>query len=247
MVNWLPNWLMTVPPEPMALAALFLAGVAEWMHRTRLRRLSPLAFGPGGRPRAWTAAVPALRTVAVGLLVWGLINLCQLTPRLHKAAADESGVRRHILIALDVSPSMQLKDGGPLGQQTRAQRAGELLLSVLDRIALEQARVTIVAFYTGAKPVVVDTSDLYVVKNILNDLPLDQAFEPGRTELLEGIRETFDLAARWPKDSTTFILVSDGDTVLGRAPLNGFWWWEWATRGRASSSMAISRVRTGQL
>jgi hypothetical protein len=59
-----------------------------------------------------------------------------------------------------------------------------VILSVLERVALEQLRVSVAAFYTGAKAAVVDTFDLEVVKNILNDLPLEMAFEPGKTLLM---------------------------------------------------------------
>ena len=108
---------------------------------------------------------------------------------------------------------MQLKDAGATRQQTRAQRASELLTSMLERVRLDQVRISVVAFYTGAKPVVVETSDLDVVKNILNDLPLDYAFDIGKTELMDGIREAALLAKNWREGSATLILVSDGDTV----------------------------------
>lgn len=117
------------------------------------------------------------------------------------------------MIALDVSPSMQLADAGPNRQQRRAQRASEVLMSVLSRIALDQVRISVVAFYNGAKPVVVDTYDLEVVRNIIQDLPLDYAFDLGKTKLLDGVREAANLARPWQPGSTTLMIVSDGDTV----------------------------------
>jgi Ca-activated chloride channel family protein len=123
------------------------------------------------------------------------------------------GGYRHLIIALDVSPSMQLEDAGREFKQSRAKRAGEVLMSVLGRIATDQVRVSIVAFYTGAKPVAVDTPDMEVIKNCLNDLPLDIAFNVGKTALLEGVRASVDLARAWPPDSTTLVIVSDGDAV----------------------------------
>jgi Ca-activated chloride channel family protein len=65
---------------------------------------------------------------------------------------------------------------------------------------------------------VVDTFDLEVVKNILNDLPLEMAFEPGKTSLIDGLKEAATLARPWQPDSTTLLVVSDGDTV----PDSGF-------------------------
>jgi Ca-activated chloride channel family protein len=73
--------------------------------------------------------------------------------------------------------------------------------------------MSVVAFYTGAKPVVVDTFDLAVVKNILDDLPLEMAFDPGKTSLLDGVRESAAVAKTWAPGTATILIVSDGDTV----------------------------------
>ncbi|MEA3211111.1 MAG: Ca-activated chloride channel [Chthoniobacter sp.] len=200
-------------PEWTALAVAALALGGEWLHARRWRRVARLAFGPSGTARGWTKMAPAVRVVAVTLLAWGLVQLWILAPRASRPKQVPEGGYRHFVIALDVSPSMQLKDAGPARNQTRARRAAEVVLSVLERSALEQMRVSVVAFYTGAKPVVVDTFDLEVVKNILNDLPLEMAFEVGKTSLIDGIKESAALAKPWQPDSTTLLVVSDGDTV----------------------------------
>src|SRR4029450_5781767 len=91
------------------------------------------------------------------LVTWGALQLYLLAPRASRPQLVPEGGYRHLVIALDVSPSMQLKDGGPQRQQTRAKRASEVVLSMLERVALDQMRVSVVAFYTSAKPAVVDT------------------------------------------------------------------------------------------
>lgn len=197
----------------IALAVLVVAAVAELLHALRVRRVAVLAFGPSGRPRAWTWAVPLARAAGLSLLVWGLGTLYAIDPRVTKPVASSDKIARRILIVLDVSPSMQLTDAGLGMKQTRAKRAADILMSILDRVVLEQAKVSVVAFYTGAKPVVIDAQDPNVVRNILSDLPLDQAFELGKTSLMDGIREGFELAKPWREKSTTMLLVSDGDTV----------------------------------
>jgi Ca-activated chloride channel family protein len=150
---------------------------------------------------------------AVGALAWGLTTLLQVGPRATRSDLLPEGGYRHLVLALDVSPSMQLQDAGLGAKQTRAQRATEVLTSLLQRIATDQVRISIVAFYTDAKPVVVDTFDMEVVKNALNDLPLDLAFDVGKTALLQGIRQAAELAKPWQPDSTTLVVVSDGDTI----------------------------------
>jgi len=194
--------------------AMVIMGLAEWLHTRRVWRVGRLAFGPGSRPCAWTRVVPWCRVGCVGAMVWGFLTLIQVGPRPVRGEQPvPEGGFRHLVMALDVSPSMRLQDAGPDGSLTRAQRASEVLLSLLRRIATEQVRISIVAFYTGAKPVVVDTFDLEVVNNCLNDLPLDIAFEVGKTDMLGGLREAVALAQGWAPQSTTLVLVSDGDTI----------------------------------
>ena len=137
--------------------------------------------------------------LALTAMAWGLVTLFFIRPRTanYDQIPREAGYR-HLIIAWDVSPSMQLDDGGfDMGKQnkrTRAQRGAKVLLSLFERIALDQVRISIVAFFT--KPVVVDTR-LNVVKNILDDLPLDRAFDPGKTSVISGIEESVKLAKGW--------------------------------------------------
>ena len=191
--------------------------LAEWWHSRRIRRVGRLAFGPLGQARVWTRCAPPARVLALTAMAWGMVTLFFIRPRTANYDQIPEGGYRHLIIAWDVSPSMQLDDGGfDMGKQkkrTRAQRGAKVLLSLFERIALDQVRISIVAFFTGAKPVVVDTNDLNVVKNILDDLPLDRAFDPGKTSVISGIEESVKLAKGWEPGSTTLLVVSDGDTV----------------------------------
>jgi len=209
-------------PEVIGCAAAALAGLAEGWHVTRMRRLGRLGFGLAGGPRGWVAAVPWARAMASGALAWGLATLLGLGTFFVRQQEVPEGGWRHLVIALDVSPSMQLKDAGPERSMTRARRASELVMSLLGRIALDQVRVSVVALYTGARPVVVDCMDVEVIRNILDDLPLEIAFEPGKTSLMEGVRVAADLGKGWGRGTATLMVVSDGDTVpdqgLGALP-----------------------------
>jgi Ca-activated chloride channel family protein len=118
-----------------------------------------------------------------------------------------------VLIVLDVSPSMRLVDAGPEKKQSRMERARDLLESFFDRVPMEENRVTVVATYNGAKPVVVDTRDAEVVRHILGELPMHWAFPSGKTKLLDGLEEAARIAQPWNPGSTVVILISDGDTV----------------------------------
>ena len=201
----------------VAIGTAVCAVLAECRHSRRIRRVGRLAFGPLGQARVWPRCAPPVRVLALTAMAWGLVTLFFIRPRTANYDQIPQGGYRHLIIAWDVSPSMQLDDGGfDMGKQnkrTRAQRGAKVLLSLFERIALDQVRISIVAFCTGAKPVVVDTHDLNVVKNILDDLPLDRAFDPGKTSVISGIEESVKLAKGWELGSTTLLVVSDGDTV----------------------------------
>ena len=203
-------------PALAALLVLLLAGAAEWLHAHRVRRLAPLAFGPSARPSSWARGAPFLRLLALGALAWGLTTLLLVEPKRYVVGETDSRFAsdpRHILLVLDVSPSMRLVDAGPTKTQSRMQRARDLMDSFFERIPLEQYRVSVVAVYNGAKPVVIDTKDFEVVRNILGDLPMHFAFPAGKTKLFDGLEEAARMAKPWSPRSTTLIVLSDGDTV----------------------------------
>lgn len=199
--------------ELAACTVMILALGAEMLHTRRCRRLAPLAFGPGGRPAAWVHATPLLRIVSLAAMCWGLVTLMLITPKVHTAAEVPASDLKHVMLVLDVSPSMRLQDAGVEQNQSRRQRAFALMESFFKRIAIQQYRVSVVAVYNGAKPVVVDTRDIEVVRNILDDLPMEYAFTSGQTDIFSGLEEAAKLAHPWRPRSTTIILLSDGDTV----------------------------------
>ncbi|MEC8160581.1 MAG: vWA domain-containing protein, partial [Planctomycetota bacterium] len=118
-----------------------------------------------------------------------------------------------VILVLDVSPSMRLQDGGPERDQSRMQRASDVMESFFKRVAIQQYKMSVVAVYSSAKPVVVETNDVDVVRNILNDLPMHYAFPVGKTDLFSGLNEAAALSKGWQPRSTTVIVISDGDTV----------------------------------
>ena len=197
----------------LALAAVILTATAELLHARRVRRLAPLAFGPRRRAAVWTYLAPPLRLAAAGALTWGLVTLYLLPPKVHKITGITEGEYRDLLLVLDVSPSMRLADAGPDGKQTRRKRAADLLKSFFERVPMELYRTSVVAVYNGAKPVVIRTTDPEVVRNILNDLPMEYAFKAGPTDLFSGLEEAARIAHPWRPRATTLVIVSDGDTI----------------------------------
>ncbi|MBI9018320.1 MAG: hypothetical protein JEZ07_13790 [Phycisphaerae bacterium] len=197
----------------ITIGILILALLAEWLHSRRCRRLASLAFGPTGRPFVWARFMPLVRIGAMTALAWSLMTLYSIDPKVLKAEDIPREKKRHIVIALDVSPSMKLEDAGAKGAMTRSARASEVLFSIFSRIAMDQALVSVVAVYNGAVPVFIDTDDLEVVRNVLDDLPMDIAFNYGKTKLIDGVNKVAELTEDWPDKSTTVLIVSDGDTL----------------------------------
>jgi Ca-activated chloride channel family protein len=196
-----------------ACAVVILATAAEVLHAKRCRKVAVLAFGPNSRPAPWVYLTPLLRVAALGSLTWGLVTLLVLVPKARQAGVLAEHEYRNLLLVLDVSPSMRLQDAGPTGKQSRRKRAADLLKSFFERIPIDHYRTTVLAVYTGAKPVVVATTDLEIVRNILNDLPMEYAFKSGPTNLFAGLEEAAKMARPWRPKSTILLVVSDGDTV----------------------------------
>ncbi|MBL9147583.1 MAG: VWA domain-containing protein [Phycisphaerae bacterium] len=220
-----------------AMAAL-LAALAEWLHARRVRRVERLAFGPKG-PAAWTVVVPPLRVLAFALTTWGAMVLVFYTSERTSTKARREA-SQHLLVALDVSPSMHLADSGPRtglssaartpGATTalapgskpermkRAAWAGELVKGILDRLDPDTTRMSVVAFYSDALPIVTETFEKEVVANILDGLPMYVAFEGGGTNVAKGIEKAFEIARPWPEKSATLVIVSDGDSMDAKLP-----------------------------
>ena len=205
-------------PELATIGVMILACGAEVLHARRCRHVAVLAFGPGARPALWARVAPLARIASLGALCWGMSTLVLVDPKIHRTddgltVEDPEDPPKHLLIALDVSPSMRLEDAGPTGEQSRMGRAADLVDSLFSRIQIGKQRISVVAVYNGAKPVVVDTRDMGVIHNILGDLPMNYAFEAGRTDLFSGLEEVVKLSHPWEPHSTTLLVLSDGDTI----------------------------------
>ena len=200
----------------IVIGVVVACALAEWLHARRVRRVAYLAFGPRQRPTWWVRPAGLVRVAAVGLLAWGLLTLLSLDAGVWQSETSVGVApeqKRHLVVALDVSPSMELIDAGPDGKQSRGQRAREVLRSILDRTDLKHTGVTLIAFYNESRPVFIDTFDANVVANVLDDLPVEHAYAPGKTDIYAAVASAAEVAREWPRGSATLVVVSDGDTL----------------------------------
>lgn len=206
---------MVTTPLLLALAAMVLTIGAEWIHLRRVRAVAALAFGPGKRAAIPGTIAPLVRIAGLSCIVWGMSTLLLIQPVAHRTTVKdvEPKERQHFLLVLDVSPSMRLRDAGTGGTESRMDRARKIVESIISRTAHDKLYTSVVAVYNGAKPVVIETRDLEILHNVMNDLPMHQAFKSGETRLLDGLAEAAAIAAKWPRDSATLVLISDGDSV----------------------------------
>lgn len=218
--------MVAMIPETLAVPAAVTAGLlllaADLWHARRIRRAALLAFGPEAGPRAWTRLAPWMRAAAAGAATWGLLVLLGLDGTVrNREGAARPAAPRDLVVLLDVSPSMTIHDAGPQGNISRAARAADILRAVLELAPPERVRVTLVAFYSDALPLVVQCADREVVWNFLHKMPLVYAFPHGKTDLLKGLNKAGETARAFAPKNATLLLLSDGDTVsdTGLLPL----------------------------
>ena len=194
------------------LGTLALGVLAEVLHARRLKRVACLAFGPSGRPAAWTVIAPVLRVLSLAGIAWSLVILLAHdgASRLHDRKAPTA---RHLMVLLDVSPSMEIKDAGEDGSITRRDRAAALLRSVMERANSDSTRIAMACFYSDALLLVKDCTDREVIWNFADNLPLHIAFKPGKTSLGTSLNTAGKMIGDLPRKSVTFLVLTDGDAV----------------------------------
>jgi len=206
--------MVGILPEIIAIAVALVAVVAEAWHLKRIERIKKLAFGPRGKAAIWTWLAPLFRVFGIALACWGFLSLWLVVEaRVHKSGVIDESDYKHLVLCVDVSPSMQVEDAGPDGKRTRRQRASDILESLFNRIPMRQFKVTFIAVYTDAKPLLEDSKDHEVVRHIMEKMPMWHAFKPGKTDLISGIRQAVKMAKPWNPRSTHVLVLTDGDTV----------------------------------
>ena len=204
-------------PEIIAAIIAALAVLGEWMHSRRIKRVKLLAFGPKEKPALWVKAVPALRVLSLALACWGFASLFfAVEAQVHNKQGIPESEMKHLILVVDVSPSMQLKDAGPEGEISRRQRASDLLESLFSRVPMRQFKLSFIAVYTEAKPLLQDSRDYEVVRHIMEEMPVLHGFKPGKTKLIDGIKAAAKMAKPWNPRSAHVLIMTDGDTVPDR-------------------------------
>ncbi len=218
-MDWTPEQLPSLALAAALITAV-LAALGEVLHARRIRRIGSLAFGAAGRPRRWTKVVPLLRVAAVAAIAWSLVTLVSFDNRKRESRLGNN-VERHLVVMLDVSPSMLLRDAGESGDLTRNERASEVLKSVLDRLPDDHIRFTAAGFYTEARMLVEKCQDRELLLHLASGTPFHVTYKPGKTDILSSVNQTGEFIKDLPRKSTTLLILSDGDSLppTGLKPL----------------------------
>lgn len=192
-------------------AAGITVTIAEFLHRRRVERVKRLAFGNDGLPARWTVIAPAARIIGLSFAVFGATLLALFDP-IESEDKPNPRASRQVLVVLDVSPSMNISDAGPdTTKEMRGVWAGKVLRGILDRLDMKETRVSLIAFYTRAVPMLQDSTDKELITGLMDGLPLYTAFKAGETDMQAGIDAAFRMAKPWPRQSTTLVVIGDGD------------------------------------
>ena len=201
-------------PEIIAISVGLMAVIAELLQLRRISKVKHLAFGPGGRAASWTVLAPVMRVIGITAATWGFASLLFVVEaKIHDQGTIDESEYKHLVVVVDVSPSMRLKDAGPDGDLSRRKRASDVLASLFNRIPMRQFKITIIAVYTDAKLLLEDSLDHEVVRHIMEEMPMFHAFKPGKTNLMSGIKLASRTTKGWNPNSAFVLLLTDGDTV----------------------------------
>lgn len=165
------------------------------------------------------------RSITIAGLCWSLVYLllssALQSPLQLGTRADADDDTKQLVLLLDYSPSMLLEDSGEQQLTSRRDQMRSVVSAILDRVG-PHVRYTLICFYTKPLPVVQSAFDKAIVRNVLDDLPIERAMSSGKTDLGGAVAKAIEIARDFEPGSTTLILVTDGDTdsppIIGELP-----------------------------
>lgn len=210
----------------MVIIVLLILGavllIAELHHLRRCGRLAPFLFSGLRTPWTILGSLATLRLFGFTLVALSTIQLWEdstLPAELNSAYDHEETDR--LLILLDASLSMNIKDAGPAGDQSRGTRAADVIRDLVLSADRLPPRTTLVVFADAHYALILDTNDWRVIQASLNNRHLSEVLFDDEKTTLGAVLEaaTTDLAKEWPKDSTALLVITDGDSEDTPAPI----------------------------
>ena len=185
-----PLALAALALVPLALGAYLLLQRRRMRYAVRFTNLDLLANVVDRRPRWRRHVPPALFLIALALLLVGVAR-----PQVVMQTPDE---RATVVLAMDVSGSMEATDVAPTRLVAAQRAAGTFLDQIPDRL-----RVGLVTFSDGADVIVAPTDDHDAVRSAL-----DSVEAGGATAIGDAIAASTRLV---PADDATLAADRDGE------------------------------------
>jgi Ca-activated chloride channel family protein len=193
---------------PVGIALAMLVVLTLWLHARRRRRLAMFLGGSRAVRRLSRSDLYRLRLERMLLLALATLAVAGAAAEPRWQDAEQTMPARSVVIALDVSASMQASDVSP----TRLARAVEVAGQLVETLGTD--RVGLLLFAGSAYPLASPTPQSAVLQYFLSGVTptMASAHDPG-TLLSVGIREA---AALWttppePDEERSIVLISDGD------------------------------------
>ena len=198
-VTFLDPWFLQIG---VGLSALVLVGLRS--HAGRRRRLADFLGGRRAVHRLSRSNLYRLRVERALLLGMGGLALAAAAAEPHWSGSPELPPVKSVILAIDVSASMQATDVAP----TRLARAAEVAGELLD--ALEDHRVGLLLFAGTGYPIAPPTRDHQALRFLLEGVTptIASAWDPGSL-LSAGIEEGIALLQR----QTLLTVEPDGPAV----------------------------------
>ncbi len=192
----------------LGIALALLVVLALWRHARRRRRLAMFLGGTRAVERLSRTDLYRMRLERMLLLVLATLAVAGAAAEPRWQEADRVTPVRSMVLAIDVSASMQASDVSP----TRLARAVEVAGELVETLGSD--RVGLLLFAGSAYPVASPTPQHAALRYFLSGVTptMASAHDPG-TLLSVGIREA---AALWttdaePGEERSIVLISDGD------------------------------------
>ena len=194
---------------PLGIVLAMLVVLALWRHARRRRRLAMFLGGSRAVQRLSRTDLYRMRLERMLLLVLATLAVAGAAAEPRWQEAEQVARVRSVVLAIDVSASMQASDVSP----TRLARAVEVAGQFVETLGSD--RVGLLLFAGSAYPVASPTPQHDALRYFLSGVTptMASAHDPG-TLLSVGIREA---AALWtteaePGEERSIVLISDGET-----------------------------------
>ncbi len=219
MIHLTYPWILIALPLPW-LVWQFMKPYKTQSRSVRIPFFSRLVDASGVRPEAGAAVVKKMRfQLAAGVCVWSLLLLAAAKPMYIGDPIEKDLAARDVMLAVDISGSMETADIANAGGKTieRLAAVKEVLQKfIADR---EEDRIGLIVFGSRAYVQVPFTRDLSAAGDLLNSIRVGMAGP--QTALGDAVGLAIRTFERSEVEQRMLIILTDGsDTASKMTPLN---------------------------